>query len=67
MAAVSPAPRRPPLYDAFADEFLAHAQVSLFNAHYDRPTCLDLLGEVAGRRVLDAACGPGLYAAELTG
>lgn len=64
---MSPVPRRPPLYDAFADEFLAHAQDSLFNAHYDRPACLDLLGEVAGRRVLDAACGPGLYAAELTG
>jgi ubiquinone/menaquinone biosynthesis C-methylase UbiE len=26
---------------------------------------LSLLGDVAGQRVLDAACGPGLYAAEL--
>lgn len=24
-----------------------------------------LLGEVAGRRILDAACGPGVYAGEL--
>lgn len=54
-----------PQYDEFADEFLEHARDSLYNAHYDRPTCLRLLGEVAGRSVLDAACGPGLYAEEL--
>jgi SAM-dependent methyltransferase len=59
--------RRPPQYDSFADDFLEHARNGLFNAHYDRPACLDLLGDVAGRRVLDAACGPGLYAAELAG
>jgi SAM-dependent methyltransferase len=52
-------------YDTFADEFLAHAEDGFYNAHYDRPACLSLLGDVAGRRVLDAACGPGLYAQEL--
>jgi hypothetical protein len=51
---------REPQYDVFADEFLKHAQDGLFNAHYDRPACLALLGDVAGKRVLDAACGPGL-------
>jgi SAM-dependent methyltransferase len=56
---------RVPQYDVFADEFLEHAQDGFFNAHYDRPTCLALLGDVAGKRVLDAACGPGLYAEEL--
>lgn len=56
---------RQPQYDVFADEFLVHAEDGFFNAHYDRPTCLSLLGDVAGRRVLDAACGPGLYAEEL--
>jgi SAM-dependent methyltransferase len=61
MATVS----REPQYEAFADEFLRHAQDGLYNAHYDRPACLDLLGEVGGRLVLDAACGPGLYAGEL--
>jgi trans-aconitate methyltransferase len=50
----------------FADEFLDHARDNLYNAHYDRPACLGLLGDVAGRTVLDAACGPGLYAEELT-
>ena len=56
---------RQPQYEAFSDEFLDHAEHSLFNAYYDRPACLDLLGDVTGKRVLDAACGPGLYAAEL--
>ena len=54
-----------PQYDLFADEFLAHARDGLHNAHYDRPACLDLVGAVAGRTVLDVACGPGLYAEEL--
>jgi SAM-dependent methyltransferase len=52
-------------YEMFADEFFRHAENGLYNAHYDRPACLALLGDVAGRTVLDAACGPGLYAREL--
>ena len=58
---------REPQYDVFADEFLGHAQGGFYNACYDRPACLALLGDVTGKRVLDAACGPGLYAAELIG
>ena len=54
-----------PQYDVFADEFLEHGRDGLYNAHYDRPACLKLLGDVRGKTVLDAACGPGLYAAEL--
>ncbi|MCE7011001.1 methyltransferase domain-containing protein [Kibdelosporangium philippinense] len=54
-----------PQYEVFADEFLEHARDGLYNAHYDRPACLELLGDVDGRTVLDAACGPGLYAEEL--
>jgi SAM-dependent methyltransferase len=56
---------REPQYERFADEFLGHARDGFFNAHCDRPACLSLLGDVNGRRVLDAACGPGLYAEEL--
>jgi ubiquinone/menaquinone biosynthesis C-methylase UbiE len=56
---------REPQYDVFADQFLEHAEDGFWNAHYDRPAGLALLGQVAGKRVLDAACGPGLYAEEL--
>jgi SAM-dependent methyltransferase len=58
---------REPQYEPFAEEFLEHARDGFFNAHCDRPACLSLLGDVAGQRGLDAACGPGLYAAELIG
>jgi len=51
-------------YDSFANEFLDHASNGFYNAHYDRPACLNLLGDVVEKRVLDAACGPGLYAEE---
>jgi SAM-dependent methyltransferase len=54
-----------PQYDVFADEFLEHARGGFYNAHYDRPACLELLGDVAGRTVLDVACGPGLYSEHL--
>jgi len=64
-AVVVPSVGRDPQYEAFADEFLDHASDGLFNAHLDRPACLDLLGDVRGLRILDAACGPGLYAEEL--
>lgn len=53
-------------YDAFAAEFEEHALDSAANAYCDRPAVLALLGDVAGVRVLDAGCGPGIYAAELT-
>ena len=56
---------RQPQYDEFADEFFRHGETGFYNAYYDRPACLDLLGDVAGKLVLDAACGPGLYAREL--
>jgi len=52
-------------YEVFADEFLDHARDGFYNAHLDRPACLELLGDVGGLRVLDVACGPGLYAEEL--
>jgi SAM-dependent methyltransferase len=59
-----PAPE-PDQYDSFAGEFESHAEVSPYNTLVDRPVTLRLVGDVAGRRVLDAACGPGLYLEEL--
>jgi 2-polyprenyl-3-methyl-5-hydroxy-6-metoxy-1,4-benzoquinol methylase len=55
----------PAQYDAFAEAYEAHATAAPYNALYDRPAMLELIGDVHGLRVLDAACGPGLYAEEL--
>ena len=52
-------------YDQMGDGYRQHAEDSPYNAHYDRPAVLAALGPVAGRRVLDAGCGPGFYAAAL--
>ncbi|MFE4632297.1 class I SAM-dependent methyltransferase [Streptomyces sp. NPDC056773] len=52
-------------YDGFAETFAREAAVSAYNAHYDRPTILGLLGDVNGLDILDAGCGPGLYLSEL--
>jgi ubiquinone/menaquinone biosynthesis C-methylase UbiE len=53
------------MYEPFAAEYEAHAEDSAYNAHYDRPAVLDLLGDIVGLRVLDVGCGPGLYTEEL--
>lgn len=55
----------PPLYESFAQEYEEHAATSPYNALYDRPSMLAMLGAVAGKDVLDAGCGPGFYAEEL--
>ncbi len=52
-------------YDAIAADYEDHARVAPYNALYDRPAVLEMLGDVAGKRVLDAGCGPGFYAADL--
>ncbi|HEX2307137.1 MAG TPA: SAM-dependent methyltransferase, partial [Jatrophihabitantaceae bacterium] len=54
-----------PMYERFAAEYADHAAAAPYNALYDRPAVLALAGDVSGRTVLDAACGPGLYAREL--
>jgi SAM-dependent methyltransferase len=52
-------------FEDFAGEYERHAEAGAYNALYDRPAVLDLVGGVAGLRMLDAGCGPGLYASEL--
>ncbi len=59
-AAASPA-----MYDGFAEQFLAHAEAGAYNAYYDRPAVLAMLGGVRDLDILDLGCGPGLYAGEL--
>jgi ubiquinone/menaquinone biosynthesis C-methylase UbiE len=52
-------------YDGFAEAYAAENETSLVNAYYAQPAILDLAGEVAGRRVLDAGCGAGPVSAAL--
>lgn len=46
-------------YDRFAAAYAAENESGLFNAYYERPAVLGLVGEVSGRRILDAGCGSG--------
>ncbi|WP_226961367.1 MULTISPECIES: class I SAM-dependent methyltransferase [Streptomyces] len=47
-------------YDGFAEAYAAENETNIFNAYYERPAMLSLVGDVAGRRVLDAGCGAGV-------
>ncbi|MBC7814968.1 MAG: class I SAM-dependent methyltransferase [Burkholderiales bacterium] len=49
-------------YEQFADRYAFAAETKAHNAYYDRPATLSLLPDVDGRLVLDAGCGPGIYA-----
>ncbi|MFC5823643.1 class I SAM-dependent methyltransferase [Nonomuraea insulae] len=46
-------------YDRMAEGYAAENETSLLNAYYERPAMLELAGDVAGRRILDAGCGSG--------
>ncbi len=52
-------------YEALAERFAERVDYYAWNAYYDRPAMLALLPDVRGREVLDAGCGPGVYAEEL--
>jgi ubiquinone/menaquinone biosynthesis C-methylase UbiE len=43
-----------------ATAYATDNEQSAFNAHYERPATITLMGEVAGLRVLEAGCGPGI-------
>jgi SAM-dependent methyltransferase len=49
-------------YDVLAEAYAERIDTKPHNAYYERPATLSLLPEVSGKRVLDAGCGPGVYA-----
>jgi SAM-dependent methyltransferase len=49
-------------YSRLADAYAAKIDTKAHNAFYERPAVLSLLPPVQGQRVLDAGCGPGVYA-----
>jgi len=64
-SAVSADPSRLNDYDSFAEAYSAETETNLINGYYARPAILDLAGDVAGRRILDAGCGSGVLFAAL--
>ena len=46
-------------YDPIARAYAEQIEANAWNAHYERANALRLVGDVSGRRVLDAGCGPG--------
>jgi SAM-dependent methyltransferase len=52
-------------YDAFARAYATDNESNAYNAQYERPATLRMLGNVAGRSVLDAGCGAGAHSLEL--
>ncbi len=52
-------------YDRVADVYAAAIETKPHNAYYDRPAVISLWPDIAGLDVLDAGCGPGVYAEEL--
>ncbi|HEY3471106.1 MAG TPA: methyltransferase domain-containing protein [Amycolatopsis sp.] len=52
-------------YDGLATAYTAENETSLMNAYYERPATLALVGDVTGRRILDAGCGSGPLSAAL--
>jgi ubiquinone/menaquinone biosynthesis C-methylase UbiE len=52
-------------YDAIARGYAENVEGNVWNAHYERTNALRLVGNVSGKRVLDAGCGPGAHAVVL--
>jgi SAM-dependent methyltransferase len=52
-------------YDSFGEAYVAANEHGLINGYYTRPAIMDLAGDVAGRRILEAGCGAGPISARL--
>jgi 2-polyprenyl-3-methyl-5-hydroxy-6-metoxy-1,4-benzoquinol methylase len=47
------------MFDQFTAAYAADNESNAFNALYERPAMLALLGDLGGKRVLDVGCGSG--------
>jgi ubiquinone/menaquinone biosynthesis C-methylase UbiE len=52
-------------YVQLADVYASIMDTKPHNAYYERPTTLSLVENVTNKTVLDAGCGPGVYAERL--
>ena len=48
-------------YEKMAEDYADHVDNKPWNADYERPATLSLVGEVKGERILDAGCAAGWY------
>lgn len=62
MADIKKQPIAQHAYDELAEAYAAQVDTKPHNAYYERPATLSLLPDVNGKCVLDAGCGPGVYA-----
>jgi SAM-dependent methyltransferase len=66
-----PARKKKPIaqqaYNQMAEQYAQRVDTKPHNAYYERPATLSLLPDVAGKQVLDAGCGPGVYTEWLVG
>ena len=46
-------------YDAMGAAYETDNRTSAFNAYFERPATISLLGDIDGKRVLEVGCGPG--------
>ncbi|MGZ3518271.1 MAG: class I SAM-dependent methyltransferase [Vulcanimicrobiaceae bacterium] len=53
------------VYDTHAHEYAVHTATNVYNTHYERPALQAQLGDVRGKRVLDAGCASGEHTALL--
>jgi ubiquinone/menaquinone biosynthesis C-methylase UbiE len=52
-------------WNGIADDWVVHADSNDYRNHYLMPRMLAMLGQVAGKAILDVGCGEGGYAREL--
>ena len=53
-------------YDEYSEEYhKSRLAGRFFNEYVDMPAIFSLLGDVKGRKILDAGCGSGIYAKRL--